>query len=70
MEHPGEIIINQENYQARESLYNLFFEVLPTYHNIVNGTPKLSLAFNLSEEWDIQKSHLAAPTGFEPVFVG
>ena len=66
MEHPGEIIINQENYQARESLYNLFFEVLPTYFDLLNGTPKLSWIFRLTEPNQTPENQLAAPRGFEP----
>ena len=67
MEHPGEIIINQAEYQARESLYNLFFEVLPTYFDILNGTPKLTWIFELTSTNQSSENQLAAPTGFEPV---
>jgi len=63
MEHPGEIIINQENYQARESLYNLFFEVLPTYFDILNGTPKLTWIFRLTEPNQTPENLLAGAKG-------
>ncbi len=67
MEHPGEIVSNQDNFQARQSLFGLFFEDIPTYFEIINGTPKLSWIFRLSETNQNTESLLAAPTGFEPV---
>ncbi len=37
-------------------LFNLVFEELPTYTEILNGTPKLSLAFKLSDSYLGQKT--------------
>ena len=70
MEHPAEVLMNTDDLRAQRTLFGLVFEETPTYLEVVNGTPKLSLAFKLSEEWDNQKSHLAAPRGVEPLFSG
>ena len=62
MEHPSEILIDTDDMQAQQTLFGLVFEKLPTYQEILNGTPKLSLAFKLSEEWDKSKSQLVTLT--------
>lgn len=48
MEHPEEILIKQDNPIILEALFGLVFDQLPTYEEIVNGTPKLSLLYNAS----------------------
>lgn len=48
MEHPEEILIKQDNPTILEALFGLVFDQLPTYEEIVNGTPKLSLLYNAS----------------------
>ena len=68
MEHPGEIIIEQEDSHIRQGLANLYFEEMPTYNDILNGTPKLHWIFEASKPNVNPKSQLAAPTGIEPVF--
>src|SRR3989338_7255913 len=69
MEHPSEILIDTEDMRAQRTLFGLVFEEIPTYQEILNGTPKLSLVFKLSEEFQVNKDHLVTPTGIEPVFV-
>ncbi len=56
MEHPIEMLIKQRNPLILKSLYSLVFDELPTYKEIVSGTPKLSLAYRLSQEFDEQKA--------------
>jgi hypothetical protein len=51
MEHPVEMLVNQKNNHLLRGLFSLVFEELPTYSEIVNGTPKLSLPYKLSEEF-------------------
>lgn len=68
MEHPSEILIDTEDMRAQRTLFGLVFEEMPTYQEILNGTPKLSLVFKLSEEWDSLKSQLVTPRGIEPRF--
>lgn len=64
MEHPGELVIDQStepNFEAQRALFGLVFEEMPTYHEILNGTPKLSLVFKLSSAYKGGKSELAGP---------
>ena len=56
MEHPVERLIKQKNLHALRGLFSLVFEELPTYDQILNGTPKLSLPYKLSEEFRDTKS--------------
>ena len=70
MEHPKELLIDTENLEAQQSLFGLVFDEFPTYTDILNGTPKLSLAFKLSETSQTKKSLLAAPAGVEPALPG
>ncbi len=51
MEHPAEILLQPSNPMGKEKLFELFFEKMPTYADIVSGTPKLSYVFNLSTEF-------------------
>ena len=50
MEHPVQILANIRNMNEQITMYGLFFEEFPTYEQIANGTPKLTLVFKLSEE--------------------
>ena len=68
MEHPVEMLIKQENIPTLKGLFSLVFDELPTYEEIVNGTPKLSLPFKLSEEFRTSKSSLVTLPGIEPGF--
>jgi site-specific DNA recombinase len=68
MEHPAEIIDKADNMQSRKALLSLFFEEIPTYQEILNGTPKLTLLFKLSEEFKIDKTQLVTLRGIEPRF--
>jgi len=70
MEHPAEILMDQTNPVARQALLGLVFEEMPTYAEIVNGTPKLTWIFKLSSNFIANKSHLAALRGIEPLFLG
>lgn len=46
MEHPEKILMKQDSPVILEALFGLVFDHLPTYEEIVNGTPKLSLLYN------------------------
>ncbi len=58
MEHTAEILLNQENPRVKEQLFELFFDKMPTYFDIVNGTPKLSYVFELSSGFVPDESKL------------
>ncbi len=56
MEHPVDMLVKQKNLPALRGLFGIVFEELPTYEEIVNGTPKLSLPYRLSDEFHKNKS--------------
>lgn len=66
MEHPAEILTSSDDLESRRALMSLFFEVSPTYMDIVNGTPKLQPLFRLSEDFKQDKSPLVTLPGIEP----
>ena len=68
MEHPSEILLNTDNFALQRTLFGLIFEEIPTYQQIVNGTPKLSLVFKLSEDFITSKSQSVTLRGIEPRF--
>ncbi|MDQ5883360.1 MAG: site-specific recombinase, partial [Patescibacteria group bacterium] len=55
MEHPVEMLVKQKDLNALRGLFSVVFDELPTYEEIVNGTPKLSLPYKLSEEFKVNK---------------
>ena len=65
MEHPVEMLVKQKNIPALKGLFGLVFDELPTYSEIVNGTPKLSLPYMLSEEFETNKSLSVTPRRVE-----
>lgn len=65
MEHPVERLVKQENLTALRGLFGLVFEELPTYSEIVNGTPKLSMPYKLSDEFKRDKSLAVTPQRIE-----
>lgn len=66
MEHLSELLLNPDNPWLQETLFGLVFEKLPTYEEILNGTPKLSLIFSLSSDFSPLKGELGCLEGFEP----
>ncbi len=65
MEHPVEMLMNEGNPVILASLFGLVFDELPTYTEIVNRTPKLSLIYKLSEDFKEDKSSLVRDTRIE-----
>ena len=68
MEHPSEMLLNTDNIPAQRALFGLVFDELPTYQEILNGTPKLSLVFKLSSDFGKPKSQSVTLRGIEPRF--
>ncbi len=66
MEHPAEILLNPTDLRVQRDLFGLVFEKIPTYKEILNGTPKLSYVFNLSSEFTPNKNQLVTLLGIEP----
>lgn len=68
MEHPAELLLNPDDPRSLRNLFGLVFEKMPTYAEIVSGTPKLSLVFELSSGFVPDKNLLVTPRGIEPRF--
>ena len=68
MEHPEEYLVKQKNPTLLKSLYGLVFEEFPTYEEILNGTPKLSLPYKLKDDFEENKSLSVTLRGIEPRF--
>lgn len=68
MEHPVDMLVKQKDLSALRGLFSLVFDELPTYEEIVNGTPKLSLPYKLSEEFAVNKDLSVTLQGVEPCF--
>ena len=71
MEHIEELIIpsdNTANFEAQRALFGLVVDEFPNYHQILNGTPKLSFIFELSEDFHDGKSDIVRSRGIEPRF--
>jgi hypothetical protein len=58
LQPPVKILGNNRDPYQQKAFFNLVFAQIPTYQEIVNGTPKLSLVFKLSEEFKTDKSAL------------
>jgi DNA invertase Pin-like site-specific DNA recombinase len=58
MEHPEEMLLDSTNMEKQQSLFGVVFKQYPTYDEIVNGTPKLSLIFELSKTYENDESLL------------
>ena len=65
MEHPKEILADIRSEQELLHMYSLFFVEFPTYSQIVSGTPKLSLVFNLSKDFKVDETVLVTPQRVE-----
>ena len=65
MENPEEFLIDTDDMSLQRELFGLVFDEMPSYEKILNGTPKLSLAFKLSEGFKVDKSQLMNPLNLE-----
>jgi hypothetical protein len=63
MEHLEFLLLQSENMTKQQAMFGLLFEEFPTYDEIVNGTPKLSLVFELSKAYAEGKTLLVARRG-------
>ena len=70
MEHLEEMLLQTENLKQKQALFELVFDEMPNYQQILNGTPKLSFIFQLSQEFEGSKSLNVVPRGIEPLFSG
>lgn len=69
MEHPAKMLLNPTNMQQQQALFGLVFEEIPTYNDLLNGTPQLTWVFKVSEDSDEAESHMVHSRGIEPLSV-
>ena len=65
IEHPAEILLNPSDPRVQKDLFGLVFEKMPTYEEILNGTPKMSYVFELSSKFRPSKGQLVTPQRIE-----
>lgn len=65
MERPSILLNSPANAEENRALYSLFFEELPTYHEIVDGTAKLRWIFYLCRDFETPESALVRLSGFK-----
>ena len=66
MEHPIEMFINIDTFSEQQAIYKILFDELPTYQELVSGTPKVSLFFKINNENRDEKSLDVTLRGIEP----
>lgn len=63
MEHPSEMLTRLDDWRARQAILGLIFEEMPTYQEILSGTPKLTAVFKLSERFKMGKTQRVSALG-------
>jgi hypothetical protein len=58
VEHLDELLLDSTNPYQQQALFGLVFDKPPTYTEVVNRTPKLSLVFELSDDYSRDKSRV------------
>ena len=70
MEQPAKMLLNPTNMQQQQALFGLVFEEIPTYSEILNGTPRLTWIFKLTsgfpKGFPKGKSQVVDPAGLGP----
>ena len=61
MEHPQEFLLRAGNKQQRQAYFSLMFDELPTYQDVLDGTPKLAWVFKLDKETMTNESDMVRP---------
>lgn len=69
MERFEDLILGGSNPLMNAAMFGLLFAEPPTYDELVNGTPKLSLLFALKSKPQYQQEHLVSRRGLEPLTV-
>lgn len=66
MEHLKDLLMDSQNQTKQQAFWSLLFDKIPDYDQIVNGTPELSLIFELSDHNSDPKNLIARAVGIEP----
>ncbi len=67
MEHPQQFLLRAKNKPQRMAYFSLMFDELPTFQDVIDGTPKLAWVFKLDDEPMTNESDNVHPIGFEPM---
>ncbi len=70
MEHLHELLLDQANPFKSAAMFGLLFSTVPTYRDLIDGTPDLAPIFALNEAYAVSKEHFVTPGGFEPPIFG
>ena len=70
LEHLEELLIDSPNPVTRASYFGILFESLPTYEDLVSGTPQLAPFVGLNEEYQVSYNQMVTPRGIEPRLPG
>lgn len=68
MEHPAKMLENIHSVNELRGVLGLIFAEFPTFQELTNGTPKLSLVFKLNQQFNPNNTQLVTPRGIEPRF--
>lgn len=63
MEHLQELLFSAEDKIRNAAMFGLLFDDLPTYTDLVNGTPKLSPLIELNDEFNKGENLASVPAG-------
>jgi len=66
MEHLEDLLLNGPNPQKNAAMFGLLFDEVPTYQELIDGTPKLACLFKLNEDFTTTKSLDVSREGLEP----
>ncbi|MFH0863842.1 MAG: recombinase family protein [Candidatus Gottesmanbacteria bacterium] len=61
MEHLEELILSGDDKLQNADMFGLVFTELPTYQDLIDGTPKLEAIFKLNEAYNTSENQLALP---------
>ncbi len=70
VEHPDKMLKMTEDIEVKEVISSLYFEKIPTYSDVVNRTPEMSVVYKLCESSHSKKSLNVVRRGIEPRLPG
>ena len=62
MEHLPELLFSKGDKMKSAAMFGLLFDELPSYQDLVNGTPKLSPLVGLNDQFNKGKNSVCDPT--------
>ena len=68
VEHIHKLLLNADDMCVSQAMFGLLFEEFPSYEEVLNGTPKLSLVFATTKPQHDAEALLVTPRGIEPRF--